>query len=86
MSLKENETLEEFVEQFQYNLQRYPHATLPQAIFKGILIKGMREEWIEKLNLMGKGEIYQEEYDEIVLLCIRCSWGSAHIGLGVKIL
>jgi len=38
----------------------------------------MKEEWVETLNLMGKGDIYHEDYDEIICLCITCSWGSAH--------
>lgn len=42
----------------------------------------MKEEWIETLNLMGKGDISQEDYDEIVLLRIRCSRGSTRIGGG----
>jgi hypothetical protein len=37
----------------------------------------MKDEWVETLNLMGKGDIYQETYDDIVLLCIRCSRGSS---------
>jgi len=36
----------------------------------------MKDEWVETLNLMGKGDIYQETYDNIVQLCIRCSRGS----------
>lgn len=33
----------------------------------------------ETLNLMGKGDIYQENYDDIIQLCIRCSQGSTRI-------
>lgn len=35
----------------------------------------MKDEWIETLYLMGQGDIYQEEYDNIVKLCIRFSRG-----------
>jgi hypothetical protein len=45
----------------------------------------MKDEWVETLNLMGKGDIYQETYDDIVLLCIRCSRGSSHTRLGMRI-
>jgi hypothetical protein len=34
-------------------------------------------------NLMGKGVIYQETYDDIVLLCIRCSRGSSQTRSGM---
>ena len=73
MIARENETLEEYVEIFQYNLQRSPYGTLPGEVLKATLIKGMKDEWVETLNLMGKGDIYQETYDDIVQLCIRCS-------------
>jgi hypothetical protein len=48
------------------------------------LIKGMKDEWVETLNLMGKGDIYQETYDDIVLLCIRCSRGSSRTRSGIR--
>lgn len=72
MATKDGETLEEYVERFQYNLQRSPYTTLPKEVLKTTLIKGMKVEWIEILNLMGRGNISQEEYDNIVKLCIRC--------------
>jgi hypothetical protein len=83
MTAKENETLEEYVERFQYNLQRSPYDTLPGEVLKATLIKGMKDEWVETLNLMGKGDIYQETYDNIILLCIRCSRGSTQTRSGM---
>jgi hypothetical protein len=77
MTSKENESLEEYVERFQYNLQRSLYGTLPGEVLQATLIKGMKDEWIKTLNLMGKGDIYQEIYDDIILLCIRCSRGSS---------
>jgi hypothetical protein len=73
MTARENETLEEYVERFQYNLQRSPYSTLLGEVLKATLIKGMKDELVETLKLMGKGDIYQETYDDIVQLCIRCS-------------
>jgi hypothetical protein len=84
MTAKENETLEEYVERFQYNLQRSPYGTLPGEVLKATLIKGMKDEWVETLNLMGKGDIYQETYDNIVQLCIRCSRGSTQTRSGMR--
>lgn len=43
----------------------------------------MKEEWLETLNLMGKGDISQEDYDEIILLCIRCSQGITRTEAGI---
>jgi hypothetical protein len=57
-------------------LQISPYGTLPGEVLKATLIKGMKDEWVQTLNLMGKGDIYQETYDNIVQLCIRCLRGS----------
>ena len=76
MSARDNETLEEYVEIFQYNLQRSPYTMLSKDVLKAIMLKGMKEEWVEMLNIIGKGDSYQEEYDEIISLCIRCSQGT----------
>jgi hypothetical protein len=83
MTAKENESLEEYDEIFQYNLQRSPYGTLPCEVLKETLIKGMKDEWVETLNLMGKGGIYQETYDNIILLCIRRSQGSIQTRSGM---
>ena len=79
MVAKPNETLEEYVEHFQYNLQRYPYVNLPNNVLKTTMIKGMKDQWVETLNIMGKGDIYQEYYGNIIDLCIRCSKGSTRL-------
>eukprot|EP00253_Pinus_taeda_P021239 PITA_21239 len=81
MTARPNETLEEYVERFQYNLQRSPYASLPlpDNVLKTALIRGMKELWIETLNIMGKGDIYQENFADIINLCIRSSRGSTRI-------
>ena len=43
------------------------------------MIKGMKDQWVETLNILGKGDIYQEDYDNIIDLCIRCSRGSTSL-------
>jgi hypothetical protein len=84
MTAKENESLEEYIERFQYNLKRSPYSTLPGEVLKATLIKGMKYEWVETLNLMGKGDIYQKTYDDIFLLCIWCSRGSSRTRSGIR--
>ena len=78
MTPRPSETPEEHVERFQYNLQRSPYASLPlpDNVSKTTLIKGMKEQWVETLNIMGKGHIYQENFADIIDLCIRSSGGS----------
>lgn len=77
MVARPNETLEEYVERFQYNLQKSPYASLPlpDNVLKTTLIRGMKEQWIETLNIMGKGDIYQENFVDIIDLCIKSSRG-----------
>jgi len=81
MVARPSETLEEYVERFQYNLQRSPYATspLPDNLLKTTLIKAMKEQWVETLNIMGKGDIYQENFADIINLCIKCSRGSTRL-------
>ena len=39
----------------------------------------MKEQWIETLNIMGKGDIYQENFADIINLCIRSSIGNTRL-------
>ena len=48
-------------------------------MLKTTLIKGIKEQWVETLNIMGKGDLYQENFDDIIDLCIRCSRGSTRL-------
>lgn len=83
MVARPSEALEEYAERFQYSLKRSPYATLPllDIVLKNTLIKGMKEQWIETLNIMGKGDVYQEDYVDIIKFCIRCSKGSTRLKL-----
>jgi len=75
MVARPNETLEEYVERFQYNLQRSHYASLPlpDNVLKTTLVRRMKDQWIETLNIMGKGDIYQENFVDIIDLCIKSS-------------
>ena len=79
MVAKPSETLEEYVEHFQYNLQIYPYTNMPDNVLKTIMIKGMKDQWVETLNILGKGDIYQENYNNIIDVCIKCSRGSTRL-------
>jgi hypothetical protein len=74
---KEDENLEDFVETLQYNLQISSHPDVSKDILKTILLKGVRDDCLDMLNMLGKGDISKESYDEIVNLCKRCSRGAA---------
>jgi hypothetical protein len=77
MMQKEDENLEDFVEMLQYNLQRSRHPDVSKDILKTILLKGVRDDSLDMLNMLGKGDISKEPYDEIVNLCKICSRGAA---------
>ena len=81
MTEKPNETLEEYVERFQYNLQKstYAYLPLPDNVLKTTLLKGMKEQWVETLNIMGKGDIYQESFADIIDMCIRSLRGRTRL-------
>ena len=39
---------------------------LDEKTLKALLLESIRDEWIDILNLMGKGDIYQLSFGEIV--------------------
>jgi hypothetical protein len=76
MSQKEDNTLEDFVERLQYNLQQSGHPDASKDILKTIFLKGVREDCLDMLNILGKGDISKESYEDIVYLRKICSRGS----------
>ena len=46
-------------------------------VLKIILLHGIREDWLDMLNLLGKGDISKESFENIVELCKRYSRGSS---------
>ena len=63
MMQKYDEILKDFVERLLYN------------VHKIILLWGIREDCLDILNLLGKGDISKESFDDIVDLCRRYSRG-----------
>jgi hypothetical protein len=57
MAQKEDETLEYFVERLQYNIQRSRHMDVSKDILKTILLKGVRDDCLDMVNMLGKGDI-----------------------------
>jgi hypothetical protein len=84
MSYKEDETLEDFMDRLQYNLQRSRHPNVSKDILKTILLEGVREDCLDMLNMLGKGDISKESYEDIVDLCKRCSRGSTRNNSATK--
>ena len=80
---KEDESLEDCVERFKYLLQRSGHSDLDKGILKVILLRSFREDSMELLNIVGKGDISKETFEGICDLCIQCSRGLARNRLGI---
>jgi len=54
MAQREDENLEDLVERFAYNIKRAKMHHLDKHTLKTLLLKTIRDEWIDLLNLMGK--------------------------------
>eukprot|EP00253_Pinus_taeda_P024888 PITA_24888 len=80
MSQQEDETLEEYLERFVYNLQKSKHRTMSLDLIHTIFLKGIREEYMDDLNLMGKGDISVLPFEEITDLCEKYSRSKAKMG------
>lgn len=65
MTQAESETLEDFEESFQLSDKRSHSCPLDDDSLKFVLIKGVREEYIDTLNLLAHGDISQLTYEEI---------------------
>ena len=71
------------MESFKYLLQRSGHLNLDKEIFKVILLRSFREDSMELLNIVGKGDISKETFEGICDLCIQCSRGLARNKSGI---
>ena len=52
MVQKDEECLEYFVERLLYNLQRAIHTNMGLDVLKIILLRGIRDDFLEMLNLL----------------------------------
>jgi hypothetical protein len=55
---KEDESLEDLVERFAYNIKRSKLHNLGSDALKSLLLNAIKDEWIDLLNLVGKGDVY----------------------------
>ena len=64
MNLGPDESLKDYEERFQLNYKR-ANCTLDPASLKLVLLRGIREEMIETLNMLSGVDIYQFPYETI---------------------
>ena len=69
--------MEDFMERLLYNVQRAGQTNMGLDVLKIILLRGIRDDCLDMLNLLGKGDISKEPFEKIVELCKRYSRGSS---------
>ena len=84
MMQKEDEKLEEFVERFLYNLQKTRHIGLNEDTINTLFLRGIRDEYLDVLNLMGARDISKLPLAYIYKLCIKYSCSKSKSGKGVR--
>ena len=58
-------------------MQRVEQTNMGLDVLKIMLLLGIREEFLRMLNLLGKGDISKEYFENIVEICRRYSRGSS---------
>jgi hypothetical protein len=66
---QEEESLEDFLERFIFTLQKSKYTDLQEEPIKTLFLKGILEDYIDTLNLMAAGDIYQKNFETICELC-----------------
>jgi len=67
MTLGPNESLEDYEERFQLNCKRV-RCTLDPKSLKLVLLRGIKEDILETINMLSRGDIYQLPYENITTL------------------
>ena len=82
MIKKEDQIMEDYIEGLQYN-RHCSKIKLDKPTLKTLLLKGVKEECMEVINLMGGGDIPHANYDDIYKLCRRYCQGIDRNSKGV---
>ena len=65
MNQREYESLEDVIERFMYNIKRGKLYNLGSNTLKTFLLRTIRDEWINILDLVSRGDVYQLSFEEI---------------------
>lgn len=69
MTQKEDESIEDFLERFIFSLQRCRRPDLTLDTIKILFLRGIRDDTMDALNLIGKGDISKLSFEEICDIC-----------------
>ena len=64
MNKKEDEILEDLIERFMYNVKWEKLDHLGSDTLKTLLFRTIRDEWIDLLDLMSRGDVYQLSFEK----------------------
>ena len=53
---------------------------MEKEILKTLILRGIKDKFLELLHLIGKGDVFQLSYDDVCELCIRYSRGISKAG------
>ena len=82
MSQKEDDTLEDYVSQFLYALQKNPQHVLTEDSQKLVFLRGVKEDCLEALDLMVGSDVYQSSWDDLKKICFNYSRSEMKKGRG----
>ena len=80
----EDESPEDYLERFLYNCQKSKLFTTDPTVVRTVLLKGLRDDCIEVLNLLRLGDVHQNPFAEIADYCRRYSRGQAKTRKGPR--
>ena len=80
MNQREDEGLEDLIERFMYNVKREKLHHLGSDTLKTLLLRISSDEWINLLDLMSRGDVYQLSFEENFETCKHISRGKTRVG------
>ena len=69
MTQQEEELVEDFLECFTFSLQCSRHPYLTLETIKMLFLRGIHDETMDALNLIGKGDISKMSFEDICDIC-----------------
>ena len=83
MQQQEDESLEEYLKIFLYNYKKSKQRLNDNTV-RTIFLKGIRDEYIDVLNLMGTRDVSRLTFEEISNLCKKYSRSKVENGKGIR--
>jgi len=79
MNQKEEENFDDLIERFVYNVEREKLHHLGFDTLKTLFLRTIWDEWIDLLDLMSRGDVYQLSFEEIFETCKHITRGRARV-------